>query len=123
LSDFHAPDDQERAFLRTVTKGYPELQAQVESCKVDQYDPEGYCDVLVISGPPSPIADSCDGPSLFDDPSLPEVDTILWINDVGFLDSVEIVGYGSLLNSIYQRFGDAAKASRLRYRYPGADPH
>jgi hypothetical protein len=117
---FHTPNDREQAFLRIVTIGYPELQAQIESCEVDDYDPDGYCDVRVISGPPLSIKEQCEGPSLLDEPTLPEVDVILWISNVGFLDSVELVGYGSPLRDIYERFIDAAKVSKLRYKYPGS---
>ena len=46
------PTADEHSFLRIVTRGYPELEAQVESCEVSAYDPAGYCDVRVGSGPP-----------------------------------------------------------------------
>jgi hypothetical protein len=118
---FHAPNEVEQSFLQLVTLGYPELQAQATSCEVDDYDPDGYCDVHVISGPPSRCKGSCDGPSLREAPNLPEVDSILWINDEGFLESVEIVGYGLPVNDIYKRFIDGAMASKLRYKHTGAE--
>ncbi len=118
---FHVPNEAEQSFLRLVTLGYPELQAQITSCEVDDYDPDGYCDIHVISGPPSPVKGSCDGPSLHEAPNLPEIDTILWINNEGFLLNVEIVGYGVPVNNIYERFIEGARASKLRYKHTGAE--
>jgi hypothetical protein len=117
----HAPNGVERSFLQLVTLGYPELQAQETSYEVDNYDPDGYCDVRVISGPPSPVKGSCDGPSLHDAPNLPGIHTILWINDEGFLDNIEIVGFGESVNNIYKRFIEGARASKLRYKHTGAE--
>lgn len=118
---FRAPNEVERSFLQIVTLGYPELEAQVMSCEVDDYDSDGYCDIHVISGPPSPVKGSCDGPSLREAPHLPEVDTILWINNEGLLESVEIVGYGAPVDNIYERFVEGAKASKLRYKHAGTE--
>jgi hypothetical protein len=117
----HAPNEVERSFLQIVTLGYPELHAQVMSCEVDDYDLDGYCDIHVISGPSAPVKGSCDGPSLREATNLPEIDTILWINDEGFLENVEVVGYGAPVDNIYERFIEGARASKLRYKHTGAE--
>jgi hypothetical protein len=114
---FRTPTDLERAFLRAVTEGYPELREQIESCLVADYDPDGYCDVKVLSGPAMPkrIAQYV-GPSLLNDmPGSSLVDSILWVDDHGFLNNVEIVDYGARRDDIYQRFVTAAAESRLTY--------
>src|SRR5579884_3823298 len=49
---YRAPTELEREFLRVCTRGYPELEAQIESCEVADYDATGWCDVRVLKGPP-----------------------------------------------------------------------
>lgn len=116
--DFHTPTTEELAFLRIVTRGYPELQAQIESCEVADYDPDGYCDVRVLSGPPSPEIDHCDGPSLLTcEPNLRSTETILWI-DRGMLASVEIVEYPISSDGVYARYIEGDRDSKLTYRDP-----
>ncbi len=44
---FHKPTQLELAFLRVITRGYAELEAQVEVCELSQYDPIGYYDVRI----------------------------------------------------------------------------
>ena len=114
---FRLPTDLERAFLRVVTAGYSELHQQIESCLVADYDPDGFCDVLVLHGPPSrrPASQSM-GPSLVTNvPGSPLVDSILWIDARGFLAKVEIVEYGDAIGDIYRRFVNAAAGRELRY--------
>jgi hypothetical protein len=114
---FRAPTELELAFLRAVTDGYPELREQIESCLVADYDPDGYCDVQILGGPPTPRRMAqYEGPSLVSDiPDSPLVDTILWVDQRGFLDNVEIVDYGARRDDAYQRFVTAAAESRLTY--------
>jgi hypothetical protein len=116
---YRVPTDLELAFLRIVTRGFPELAEQIESCEVADYDPTGWCYVCATWGPPSPIANPADGPTLkTGDPNHPFVEIILWTNDGGMLKSVEIVDYGlgPSLDNPYQLFVDAAKSGRLDYR-------
>ncbi|MGH3573631.1 MAG: hypothetical protein ACRDUW_17710 [Pseudonocardiaceae bacterium] len=118
---FHDPDAVELAFLRIVTHGYLELTAQIESCEVDDFDSTGYCDVHVISGPSLGRGAMCDGPSLVDREDQSETDTILWVNDSGYLYSIEIVGYGQPLGDVYARFIKAASCAQLRYKNGSAE--
>ncbi len=114
---FHEPTELERAFLRIVTLDYPESAAQIENCEVDDYDLTGYCDVRICSGTPSHAKNAmCDGPSLpAQPPCIPLVDTILWIDDSGYLRSIEVVVYGEPLDDVYQRFVKAASRAELQY--------
>ena len=91
---FHKPTEPERAFLRLVTFGYPELAAQIENCEVDDFDLDGYCDIRIMSGPPSATKNTMyDGPSLVPElPYKPSIETILWVDDSGYLSSVEVIG-------------------------------
>jgi hypothetical protein len=114
--NFHPPSELERAFLRAVTDGHRELREQIESCLVADYDPDGYCDVKILGGPPSPKRmDKYMGPSLVNGPNSPLVDSILWVDERGFLDNVEIVEYGARSGDVYERFVSAATESRLTY--------
>ena len=114
---FHAPTELERAFLRAVTDGYPELREQIESCLVADYDSTGYCDVHILAGPPTPKRmHRYNGPSLVNDaPDSPLIETILLVDQRGFLDNVEIVDYGGQRDDVYQAFVTAAAESRLTY--------
>lgn len=115
---YRAPSDLELAFLRAVTRGYPELAEQIESCTIADYDPTGWCYVRATFGPPSPISNPHDGPTLkTDDPHHPFLEIILWTNDAGMLKSVEIVDYGEpSLGDPYRLFVDAANNGRLSER-------
>jgi hypothetical protein len=116
---FHAPTELERAFLRIVTVGYPELQAQVESCVVADYDPDGYCDIRISNGPPSPKRRGyCQGPSLETGiPRSPLIETLLWINEDGMLVNIEFLEVGEPIGDIYQHFVVGAAESKLRYQH------
>jgi hypothetical protein len=122
LENYRAPTELESAFLRVVTQGFPELESQIESCEVTDYDPTGWCYVHVTCGPPSPTANPVDGPTLkTGDPNNPFVETILWTNDAGMLKSVEVVEYGRgpSPDNPYELFVEAAKSRRLDYRLKG----
>ncbi len=124
VGNYRAPTDLERAFLRVVTLGFPELEKQIECCEVAPYDPTGWCYVRVDCGPPLPIHNPADGPSLSsDDPNHPFIEILLWTNDDGMLKWVEIVDYGPkpTLENAYQLFVDAAKSGRLGYRFKAED--
>ena len=120
--DFHTPTAEELAFLRIVTRAYPELQAQIESCEVADYDPDGYCDVRVLSGPIAPQRDHCDGPSFVTyEPQLRTTETILWISEHGMLKSIEIVEYPRSFDNVYRRYIEADRNSQLTYRDSRSD--
>ena len=115
--NFHSPTTEELAFLRIVTRAYPELQAQVESCEVADYDPDGYCDVRVLSGPASPEIDHCDGPSLVTyEPHLRTTETILWISARGMLDTIEIIEFPRTFDNVYKRYIEGDRDSKVTYR-------
>ncbi|MGC2405478.1 MAG: hypothetical protein WA431_03630 [Candidatus Cybelea sp.] len=119
---YRAPNDLELAFLRVVTRGFPELVEQIESCTIADYDPTGWCYVRATCGPPSLIGNPHDGPTLKTaDPNHPFLEIILWTNDAGMLKSVEIVDYGldALVDEPYRLFVDAANNGRLDYRFRG----
>lgn len=120
--NYHTPTGLERAFLRVVTTGYPELQRQVEACEVDDYDEDGYCDVHVLVGPPSPIVSGqADGPRLVPStPSEPFAEIILWTDERGMLSTVEIVDFGSGLATPYQAFTAAAESTPPALEYQNA---
>jgi hypothetical protein len=118
---YRSPTDLERAFLRVVTRGYPELESQIESCEMADYDPTGWCYVRVRGGTPSPIHQYADGPSLITgERRLPDLclETILWTNEQGILHTIEIVNYlDSVVENPLRAFVDAAaKPSGLKYR-------
>jgi hypothetical protein len=117
---YRAPSDLELAFLRIVTRGFPELAEQIESCTVADYDPTGWCYVRATCGPPSSIANPHDGPTLkTGNPNHPFLEIILWTNDDGMLKSVEVVDYAldALVDDPYRLFVDAANRGRLDYRF------
>ena len=119
-ANYHTPTALELAFLRAVTHGFPELETQIESCEVANFDPTGWCYVCAPSGPPSPVVSPADGPTLKgNDPNNPFVEILLWTNNAGMLKSVEIVDYGRgpSLDNPYQLFVDAAKNGSLEYRF------
>ena len=115
---YHTPSDLELSFLRIVTRGFPELAEQIESCKVADYDPTGWCEVRATCGPPYFIANPEDGPGLkTGDPKIPYIEILLWTNEAGMLKEVEIVQYGDgYFSNPYQLFVDAANSGSLEYR-------
>jgi hypothetical protein len=114
---YHPPSEKELAFLRIVTRGYPNLEAQVESCEVEEYDETGYCNVRVLAGPRIEN-DMANGPTLVVDGVF--IETILWFRDNGWLDSVEVVEYAPInVGDVYQAFIDAVAMSTLVYRDQG----
>jgi hypothetical protein len=117
MTNFRSPTTEERAFLRIVTFGHPELEAQIESCEITDYDPDGYCDVRVRCGPPSRIGEACDGPSLLiGDKREPLIQTMLWTNNEGMLDTIEfLVLPGGSDKNIYERYIRAAADGNLVY--------
>jgi len=115
---FHAPTTVESLFLELVTLGYPELQSQIRSCEVSDYDDAGYCDVRVLSGPRSPKKNSMlDGPVLMDSRPFPDIDFLLWTDEDGYLRTIEVVAYGSSVANIYERVIDAANRRQLSHRF------
>ncbi len=116
---FRDPTDIERSFLRIASRGHAEIERQIESCRVADYDPTGWCDVLVLTGPPSPIRFHADGPALRrGDSEYPDlfVQTMLNVNEAGMLESVEIVHYaGTMPATPYGLFVEAAHRNELVY--------
>ncbi|MGH7707003.1 MAG: hypothetical protein ACREM6_03610 [Vulcanimicrobiaceae bacterium] len=115
---FHSPNAIERAFLRIVTSGYPQLAEQIETCEVDDFDTDGYCDVRVNPRPPLATSTEVrDGPSLADGPNG-LIETLLWIKG-GYLASIEVIpsfGGQPPLRDIYERFIEAASHGQLLYK-------
>lgn len=119
---YRAPTGLELEFLRVATHGFSELSEQIESCAIADYDPTGWCYVRATAGPPSRTANPHKGPDLkTGDPSDPFVQIILWTNDAGMLNRVEIVDYGlgPSLENPYQVFVGAAKNGCLEYPVKG----
>ncbi|MDQ6925490.1 MAG: hypothetical protein M3154_04545 [Candidatus Eremiobacteraeota bacterium] len=117
MTVYRAPTEQERTLLRIVTLGYPELEAQIECCEVAEYDPPGYCDVHVLSGPPCPGPDHCDGPSLsIKIPMIAYIETILWIDERGMLANIEFVSYMGPADGVYEAFIRGAADGTLVYK-------
>lgn len=121
--DYRTPSELELVFLSVVTRGYPELEKQIESCEVADYDPAGWCYVHSTGGPPSAIVNPADGPTLDTrEPHKLHIDILLWTNEAGMLKTVEIVDYGTLPPSLghpYQLFLEAAKRGCLEYAVQG----
>lgn len=114
---YRPPSEKELAFLRIVTRGYPDLEVQIESCEVEEYDETGYCNVRVLDGPRGDDG-MADGPSLTTDAF--HIETILWFRDNGWLDSVEVIEYATTsTGEVYQTFIDGAAASALVYHNQG----
>ena len=120
--DYHPPSALELAFLRTVTRGYPELQKQIESCEVADYEPTGWCSVYSAGGPPSNTVNPAQGPSLnTGEPDNLNLEALLWTNEAGMLKAVEIVDYGipGAPSHPYELFVDAARRGCLEYETQG----
>ncbi|HEV2738724.1 MAG TPA: hypothetical protein VGU66_09110 [Candidatus Elarobacter sp.] len=115
-TEYHTPTAEELSFLRIVTRGYPELEAQVESCKISAYDPTGYCDVQVASGPPF-RRELVDGPSLgVQDSEGRFIEILLWVNEDGFLKTIEVMEYPDFMEDVYERYIESARNGNLTYR-------
>jgi len=116
--NYRVPTQEERAFLRVVTRGYSELEAQAESCEIADYDPDGWCHVRVREGQSAAMRGHVDGPTLqTDEPVKTFVETILWTNEAGLLSTVEIVDYLKVLGEPYRAFLEAAAAVPPRLSY------
>jgi len=113
---YRKPTIVEMQFLRIVTEGHRELREQVEYAEVCDYDVDGYCDVRISHGPPLPILERCDGPELFIPGGSGSVGTILWVNNEGMLDTIELLeDVMSFSEDIYRRFVNGAAAGWLHY--------
>lgn len=107
---YHDPSPLEMNFLRVVTHGYAELRRQIHSCRIADFDPEGWCYVLTLDGP-RVSSKRLEGPTLLsDDLAVPPVETILLINGQGMLHIIEIIDYGRPLTNLYEAFVEAANA-------------
>jgi hypothetical protein len=116
---YREPTAVELAFLRVVCRGQREIERQLESCRIAEYDPTGWCDVWVVDGPPSSLRYHASGPALKrgedQHPDL-YLDTILWVNHAGMLESVEILDYLDVLtDDPYAVFVEAAERDELVY--------
>jgi hypothetical protein len=106
---YHTPSELEQQFLRVVTRGYPELELQIEACEVADYDPDGWLKVRVTNGPriakrmvPGPFLQRGDYEF------IPLIDINLLARD-GLLNEIEFVDYGVPAEDPYRSFVDAAK--------------
>jgi hypothetical protein len=134
--DYHSPTELERGFLRVVTRGYPELQEQIESCEISDYDVVGFCYVNVLAGPPSPELFMAKGPVLdltqidrhlleitndlrMADPKMDCVIVSLTTDRAGMLSDIEVVSYGDgYVVDPYRLFVDAAASGSPALTYP-----
>jgi len=102
-------------FLRIVTNGHRELQEQIENAEVCDYDPNGYCDVRILHGPPSSLVDKCDGPTLSIPGESGSIGTLLWLNKDGMLDTIEFLEDVMGTADIYTKFVNGVEAGWLQY--------
>jgi hypothetical protein len=115
---YREPTEIERAFLRIVSRGYNEIEQQIESCRIADYDPTGWCDVEVTEGPPSPIRYHAQGPAVRTGPAEQPtlyLESVLAVSTEGFLESIEIVRYVGDVESPYSIFVEAARHGELLY--------
>ena len=121
------PTHRERRFLRIVAHGHPELECQVESCEISDYDPTGYYEVDVLGGPPAPVTayHPINGPAVTGNPKVPYFEVLLWTNERGLLDSIEVLESRGDFTAAYdgttdpvEIFIEAAEANPARLRYP-----
>jgi hypothetical protein len=117
---YRTPTEAERAFLRIVTRGHAQLNAQAEYCDVADYDPTGWLDVRANGGPSAVVPRPFDGPAFStDDPKLAFIEILLWVDEHGMLKTVEIVVYGEGEYPLWdpiRGFADAEREGRLNYR-------
>jgi hypothetical protein len=122
---FRDPTADEQAFLQIVSFGYAEISEQVKACQVAEYDPTGWCDVRILTGPPSPIRFRAPGAAIRrGDPENPEIyiDTILNVDVEGFLENVEILVYvGRIEKTPYEIFVKSAMRGELLIGH-GSEP-
>jgi hypothetical protein len=123
---YRTPSDRERRFLRILAHGHPELEGQVESCEISEYDPTGYYQIRVLGGPPAPqpAHHPIDGPAVTGNPKVPLFTVLLWTDERGLLYSIEILevraGGAKEYDAIdpVDIFIDAAQATPSRLLYP-----
>jgi hypothetical protein len=124
--NYRTPTDAERAFLRVITRCYPELAEQIESCEITDYDPTGYIEVRVLGGPRCPVTvkEPIDGPALdAGDNGVPAIDILLWLTDERMLKTIEVIEWGSgTLDNLYGKFANAEGTDKLLYRSLIAQP-
>jgi hypothetical protein len=120
MISYRPPTDLEQAFVRVVTHGYPDLQSQIPSFQIAEYDSLGWCHIHVLTGKPSQIRHNAEGPLLRTGrPDVPLLGTIMWTDCLGMLESIEIVEYGigQIGEPPYRLFVDAAAASPSQLQY------
>jgi len=118
---FRPTTEVERAFLRVVTSGHPEIESQIESCQIADYDSSGWCDVLVSDGRPSPEGYHVDGPQLKrGDPENPSLyfSTMFSLDDNGMLTAIEFIVYRGVLVNPYETVLEAKANGELVYPEP-----
>jgi hypothetical protein len=138
--DYHLPTELERNFLRVVTRGYGELEKQVESCEISDYDVVGFCYVNVLAGPVSPELFMAEGPVLDLtqlDAHLFEITTDLRMADPkvycvtvsltthgGMLSAIEVVSFGDgYVVDPYRLFVEASATASPALTYRTARRH
>ena len=124
---YRLPTDRERRFLRILAHGHAELERQVESCEISDYDLRGYYEVRILGGPPAPQAahHPIDGPAVMGNPKVPLFAVLLWTDESGLLYLIEILEvrddgtakYDGTTDAV-EIFIDAAQATPPRLRYP-----
>ncbi len=136
--NYHSPSELERDFLRVVTRGYFELEQQIESCEISDYGLVGFCYVNVLAGPPSPELSMANGPVLdltqldrhcfaitndlqMADPQVYCVIVSLTTDRAGMLSDIEVVSCGDgYVIDPYRLFVDAAATASPALTYPAA---
>ena len=123
MRHYRLPTSVERKFLRIVTRDYPELASQVESCEIADYDSTGWCYLRPLGGLPSPIRYHAEGPDVRTATAeAPLIGTIIWTDRLGMLESIEILAYGGREahgeQAPYGLFVDAAEKEPSLLRYP-----
>jgi len=119
--DYRPPTDLELTFFRIVTRGFPELEAQIELCQIADYDPEGWWHVRAIDGPPLLLGNPLDGPSLhIHEPADRYLQILIWTTRRGMLHLLEVLDTtekGDTLeqHELVRAYIDADLAGRLQY--------
>ena len=123
---YRAPSELEGAFLRVVTRGYPNLEVQIASCEIGDDNPVGFVEIRARSGPPQPSElGYVNGPDLLSaDPDDAPVQTILFVGEAGMLYLIEFVQYRSERSDLYRAFVEASLFTphSLFYRGPDRSP-
>jgi hypothetical protein len=119
---YRAPTELENAFLRVVTRGYSNLESQIASCEVADYDPVGFVHVRTRIGPPQPSElGYVNGPDLLSSTDGVPTQTILFVGDAGMLYLIDIVEFRlQRLPDPYSAFVQASllTPSSLAYHSP-----